>query len=210
MKKRDNFVLFTSVLAGLLTLLYVFKGIEEGFNVITIIIIACNVSYIPGVLIFGRKFFIWWSIPYCVIQVSLIAKQPSKLFNNYTALFIVFVASLIKPDCKRSFTIIYAVAVTIAFLLNDEPIYHYLIHIARSFWIMYILNYFLKSKFERRPLDLTEDEVKILEELDEKKLLKAVTCFSKNTVTQKLKDARERNKIDTNAELLAEFKMSKK
>ena len=75
---------------------------------------------------------------------------------------------------------------------------------------MYILDYFLKSKFERRPLDLTEDEVKILEELDEKKLLKAVTCFSKNTVTQKLKDARERNKIDTNAELLAEYNMTKK
>lgn len=207
---RDNFIKVTCIMAAIITALFIYKAMQEGFSYGAWIIIAANAIYIPGSLLFKRKFFLYWSIFYCLILVFLIATTKSFLFNNYTALFVVFIVMAIKPEIKLPIILAYIVAVSIAFMINSETVYHYLIHLTRTAWIYYILDFFIQNKFTRKPLDLTEDEKKILDELNEVKLLKAVTCFSKNTITQKLKDARERNKIDTNAELLAEYNLMRK
>lgn len=57
-------------------------------------------------------------------------------------------------------------------------------------------------------LNLTEDEKKILAELASGKLQKEIEHFSQPTITQKLKNARERNLCETTADLLAKFTKS--
>lgn len=207
MREKDNFIKVTCIIAGLLSLLYVAKVIQDGFFIATVLVIVGNLLYIPAAIIFGKKSFIYWSIGYGLVLVFLIANYNSYLFNNYTALFPIFIAMLLKPQLKNTLFFVYVIAATGAFIFDGESIINFLIHITRSAWIIYLLEYFISSKFTRKALDLTEDEKKILDELNEKKLLKACTCFSKNTITAKLKEARERNKIDTNAELLAEYNL---
>jgi hypothetical protein len=88
----------------------------------------------------------------------------------------------------------------IALLVQDKEITHLLIHFATCAFFYVVYFYINDNK-----LNLTEDEIKILEELKEKKMLKCCDSFSKNILTQKLKQARDRNGIDTNAELLARY-----
>lgn len=205
--ERDKFITTTCILAGLISILFAAKVFQEEYVTATIIVIIANVLYIPGALTFGKKCFIYWSTVYGILLIFLIANYQSTLLNNYTALFPLIIAMLVKPKYKTPLFIVYLISVSAAFILTDVSILNYLIHITRSYWILYILDYYLNNKFERRQLELKPDEIKILNELNEKKLLKAVTCFSKNTITQKLKEARERNNIDTNAELLAEYNL---
>ena len=58
-------------------------------------------------------------------------------------------------------------------------------------------------------LNLTEDERKILEELAKGKLQKEIDLYSQQTISAKLKHARERNMIDTTADLIIKFKEQK-
>lgn len=206
MEKRNSFLIYTCILSAIISILYTWKAMQEGFCTSAFLIIGANISYIIGSIIFKYKFFTYWSIAYSCILLYTINNSPTKLFNNFTSLFVILIAIILKPQLKKRLIILYITAVSIVFIINQDCIYNYLIHITRAAWLFFILDYSMQSKYERKPLDLTEDEIMILEELSEKKLLKACTCFSKNTLTQKLKDARERNNIDTNAELLSEYK----
>lgn len=59
-----------------------------------------------------------------------------------------------------------------------------------------------KNHITRFNLDLTMDEFYILEELALGKYQKEIRKFSKNTITKKLKQARQRNKLSSTAELV--------
>ena len=54
-------------------------------------------------------------------------------------------------------------------------------------------------------LNLTDDEKAILKELLAGKKQKEIELFSQPTITAKLKNARERNMVETTPELLAKF-----
>ena len=55
-------------------------------------------------------------------------------------------------------------------------------------------------------LNLTEDEKKILDELAKGKIQKEIDLFSQQTISQKIKNARERNMCETTGELVEKFK----
>ena len=54
-------------------------------------------------------------------------------------------------------------------------------------------------------MSLTDDERKILDEMVAGKLQKEIDLFSPQTITAKIKSARERNLCETTAELLSKY-----
>lgn len=202
--------MITCGLAAVISILFLVEAFQSGFHLYGWLIILGNLIYIPGILIFKKKIFVPWSIGYCIILMFAAAQSTARLYNNFTPLFCILIVYMIKPNFKWSLILFYSIALSACMLFQNESIIHYLQHMARAAWIFYVSDYVISQKFTRKKLQLTDDEIMILEELNEKQLLKAVTCFSKNTLTQKLKEARERNGIPSNAELLAEYNLTKK
>ena len=191
---NDHFVLFTSVLSGILCALYVWKGFSEGFFIGTWVIALMNFLYIPAAAIFKRKCFSYFYLIYAVILVFMIAFEKTFLFNNYTALFLVCIVIMIKPQVRFVAISLYIAAICVAFSINGESVFHFLIHLTRTFWFFGTVFFVTENNFERKKLILYEDEIKILAQLCDGKIYqKEVEGFSENTVYRKLKAARERN-----------------
>ena len=203
----DHFVLFTSVLSGILCALYVWKGFSEGFFIGTWIIALMNFLYIPAAAIFRRKCFSYFYLIYAVILVFMIAFEKTFLFNNYTALFLVCIVIMIKPQVRFVAISLYIAAICVAFSLNGESVFHFLIHLTRTIWFFGTVFFVIDNNFERKKLILYEDEIKILLQLCDGKIYqKEVEGFSENTVYRKLKAARERNGNLTREQLIELFK----
>lgn len=204
---NDHFVLFTSFLSGILCALYVWKGFSEGFFAGTWIIAIMNFLYIPAATIFRRKCFSYFYLIYAVILVFMIAFEKTFLFNNYTALFLVCIVIMIKPRVKFVAVLLYFAAICVAFSINGESVFHFLIHLTRTVWFFGTVFFVIDNKFERKKLILYEDEIKILLQLCDGKIYqKEVEGFSENTVYRKLKAARERNGNLTREQLVELFK----
>lgn len=88
-----------------------------------------------------------------------------------------------------------------------EGAVHLAMHLAITIFYFVSISHFLSVRFIKKELILTEDEKTILEELKKEKMLKNCRSFSKNTLSQKLREARERNNLDSNSELLAQYSM---
>ncbi len=204
---NDHFVLFTSVLSGILCALYVWKGFSEGFFIGTWIIALMNFLYIPAAAIFRRKCFSYFYLIYAVILVFMIAFEKTFLFNNYTALFLVCIVIMIKPQVRFVAISLYIAAICVAFSINGESVFHFLIHLTRTIWFFGTVFFVTENNFERKKLILYEDEIKILLQLCDGKIYqKEVEGFSENTVYRKLKAARERNGNLTREQLVELFK----
>lgn len=208
---KDNFVIFTSGLSVILCVLYVWKAfLSKDFFWGSWIVPAVNLLYIILAFFLNRKAFAWFYLLYSVVLVFLIAFEKSCLFNNYTALFMLCIVIMMKPSIKYVAISLYFAVVSIAFLINEESIVHFLIHIDRSVWFLGSIFFVLNSHFEPKKLILFEDEEKILEQLCSGKVYqKEVEGFSENTVYRKLKAARERNGNLTREQLIELYKKQK-
>lgn len=151
---NDHFILFTSILSGTLGLLYVFKGLAEGFFSGAWIISIVNFLYIPFAVFFKRKCFSWFYLFYSVMLVFFIAFEKTFLFNNYTALFVVCLVILFNPKIKFLAIFLYFIAISIAFSINGETFFHFLIHLSRSVWFFGTVFFVVKNDFERKQLIL--------------------------------------------------------
>lgn len=208
---KDNFVIFTSGLSVILCALYVWKAfLSKNFFWGSWIVPAANLLYAILVFFLGRKAFAWFYLLYSVVLVFLIAFEKSCLFNNYTALFMLCIVIMMEPSIKYAAISLYFAVVSIAFLINEESIVHFLIHIDRSVWFLGSIFFVLNIHFEPKKLILFEDEEKILEQLCSGKIYqKEVEGFSENTVYRKLKAARERNGNLTREQLIELYKKQK-
>lgn len=206
----DNFNVYTSVISLIISILYVVRGFMEGFNLGIIVVTAMNLIYIPVVLVFRRQGFSFFYLIYAVILIFLISIEDTKLFNNYTALFMICIVMMTWPKLEIPICCIYFVAVCVAFAINDESLIHFLIHIVRSVWFIAIVSYVLHNRFERKKLILFNDEKKILDQLCDGKIYqKEVEGFSENTIYRKLKAARERNGNVTRDQLVEMYRKEK-
>lgn len=207
---NSNFNIFTSVISLIISILYFVRGISEEFIPGIIIVISMNLIYIPLVFIFKRQGFSVFYLIYAIILVFLISFEETKLFNNYTALFMVCIVMMIQPKLEFFIYIVYFVSVCIAFTLNGENLIHFFIHIIRSLWFISIVSYVLNNRFDRKKLILFDDEKKILDQLCEGKIYqKEVEGFSENTIYRKLKAARERNGNITRDQLVELYRKEK-
>lgn len=203
---NDHFIFYTVILSAVRGMLNVFNGITSAFSVMGWIIIAFDFLYVPLAVLFKKKIFPYFYLVYSIVLIFILAFDSTYLYNNCTALFVLCIAIMIKPQLSKPAIILYLVSVSIAFAINDENLIRYFIHIIRSLWFIGIVTYVLSNEFERKNLVLNEDEIRILEQLRNGKVYqKEVEGYSENTVYRKLKAARERNGFLTRDELLMAY-----
>lgn len=198
----------SSGITVLLALLYFYKGTQDGMTAGAYICIGANILYAPLVLLYRERGFFIFNVGYGLAFIFMAAIYPAYLFNNYSALFFLSLVIFYRPKYKYSLYALYYIAVTAAFIINQEALPEFLIHAARSAWFILTLNFMLKRGNKPATLELTADERAILQELAAGKQQKELDLFSKNTITKKLKDARERNNATSNDELITRFKMN--
>lgn len=210
-KKFENndekkFVISSCLLSFFVSLLYLWKGISDGFILVTVVVICFAVLYIPVVCFFRKPGFLVYSIVYSLILVYLIAFHQSYLYNNFTGLLAVFVVMMVHPKYKWWALGIYGFAACIAFAFNEENLCHFLIHITRGAWFFDIFNYVLLEKYQRKKLILYDDEIKILKELSKNRLQKSISLdgYSESTIYRRIKAACKRNNL-SKSELLSQF-----
>lgn len=150
------------------------------------------------IFLFGRK-----GLSYGLMLFSCSLVYVNN-FYNYATIFFVLIAVGANPKLKKFAPWIYLINVVVSFSLKKLDIIAFLIHIVYVFMFQIKINYvFAINKPEK--LNLTEDEKLILAELAKGKLQKEIDLFSEQTITHKLKNARERNMCSSTAELLTKY-----
>lgn len=168
-------------------------------NIKDIIETSIMLTSIPFIIIFGRK-----ALLYCIIVfVSVVMHLDQR--SIYASLCIFTISAFIKRKNLILLTIIYHVNTLTVYAfdktnLNVNAIVFYSICI-----IIFVLIYNY-PQINRQKLNLTDDEILILSELAKGKQLKEIDGFSKNTKTNKLKEACNRNNIMNKNELIYLFK----
>lgn len=125
-------------------------------------------------------------------------------FYNYGTIFFLLIAYGAYPKIKWPALVIYAINVFISFSLKKLIPIAILIHFIYLglFLLITILIYKVKPS---RTLNLKEDERYILNELMDGKLQKEIDRYSQQTITAKLKNAKERNMCESTTELLTVY-----
>ena len=126
-------------------------------------------------------------------------------FYNYGGIFFILVAIGANPKLKKPAIILYLVNMVISFSHQKLLVFSASIHVIYIFLFYLLMNYLFKIH-KPDALNLTEDEKKILDELAKGKLQKEIELYSQQTISQKLKNARERNMTETTAELVEKYK----
>lgn len=115
---------------------------------------------------------------------------------------------MLTPKMKYPALILYAIDIIVVATLRDKTPVHLAIHFGNCVLIFYAMNFLLKPSISSKKLELTSDEIYILDEMLQGKQQKEIQNFSANTVTNKLRSARERNNIATTDELLQKYKLT--
>ena len=152
-----------------------------------------------GILCFGRK-----GLAYGLMIFSCVLVYVNN-FYNYATIFFMLIAIGANPKLKKVAPWIYLINVFIAFSMKRFGITPFLIHIVYCVMFYTKIGYVF-SIHKPETLNLTQDEKMILEELAKGKLQKEVDLYSQQTISGKLKNARERNLLETTADLVQKFK----
>lgn len=151
------------------------------------------------IFFFGRKGLAWALMIYACVLIYI------NNFYNYATIFFMLVAIGADPKLKKVAPFIYITNVFIAFTLKRLGITPFSIH------LVYCVMFYTKIGYvfaihKPETLNLTQDEKKILEELAKGKMQKEIDLYSQQTISGKLKNARERNLLETTADLVQKFK----
>ena len=148
------------------------------------------------ILFFGRK---GMAFGFTIYACSLIYVNT---FYNYGSIFLLLISFGAYPKMKTPSVILYAINVVISFSLQRLLAFSVAIHFVYLILFWVCTRYVYKVNASKK-LTLTDDEKNILEELLKGKMQKEIDLFSQQTITAKIKNARERNMCETTAELLA-------
>lgn len=152
-----------------------------------------------GIFLFGRKGLSYGLMIFACVLVFI------NNFYNYATIFFMLIAVGANPKLKKVAPWIYLVNIFIAYTQKRYGITPFFIH------IVYCIMFYTKIGYvfaihKPETLNLTEDEKKILDELAKGKLQKEIDFFSEQTISAKLKHARERNMLETTADLIIKYK----
>ena len=155
------------------------------------------------IFFFGRKGLAWALMIYACVLVYI------NNFYNYATIFFLLVAIGADPKLKKVAPLVYLLNVFIAFTMKRLGITPFSIH------LVYCLMFYTKIGYVfaiHKPeiLNLTQDEKNILEELAKGKMQKEINLFSQQTISAKIKNARERNLIETTPDLIQKYKEQKR
>lgn len=154
------------------------------------------------IFFFGRKGLAWALMIYACVLVYI------NNFYNYATIFFMLVAIGADPKLKKFAPLVYLLNVFIAFTIKRFGITPFSIH------LVYCVMFYTKIGYvfaihKPETLNLTQDEKNILEELAKGKMQKEIDLFSQQTISGKLKNARERNLLETTADLIIKYKEQK-
>lgn len=151
-----------------------------------------------GIFFMGRKGLSYGLMIYSCVLVYI------NNFYNYATIFFMLTAIGANPKLRKVAPWIYLANVVISFTLKRLGIIPFLIH------VVYVFMFYTKIKYvfsvnKPTKLNLTDDERKILDELIAGKMQKEIELYSQQTITAKIKSARERNLCDSTPSLLAKY-----
>lgn len=150
------------------------------------------------IFLFGRKGLSYGLVIFACTLVYV------NNFYNYATIFFMLTAIGANPKIKKVASVIYLLNVFVAYTQKRLGITPFLIHIAYCV-IFYIMLGYVFAVHKPEKMNLTEDERKILEELANGKMQKEIELFSQQTISQKLKNARERNLCESTSELVSMY-----
>ena len=151
-----------------------------------------------GIFFFGRKGLAF------ALMIFSCALVYINNFYNYATIFFMLIAIGANPKLRKVAPIVYIINVFIAFTSKRLGITPFAIHLIYCVMFYTKINYVFAVHKPSR-LNLTDDERKILDELLAGKMQKEITLFSPQTITAKIKSAKERNLCDTTPELLTMY-----
>lgn len=155
-----------------------------------------------GIFFFGRKGLAWSLVVFACTLVYI------NNFYNYATIFFMLVAMGADPKLKKVAPFIYLVNVFVAYTMKRLGITPFMIHLIYCVMFYTKMNYvFAIHKPEK--LNLTDSERQILDLKLQGKMQKEIDLYSPQTITAKMKSARERNLCETTEELMAKYAKEK-
>lgn len=151
------------------------------------------------IFLFGRK-----GLSFALVVFSCALVYINN-FYNYATIFFMLVAMGANPKIKKVAPWIYLLNVFVSFSMRRLGITPFIIHIVYCVVFYTKVNYIF-AVHRPETLNLTDDERRVIAELAKGKLQKEIDFFSEQTVSAKLKSARERNMVETTADLILKFK----
>ena len=125
-------------------------------------------------------------------------------FYNYGSIFFLLIAFGAYPKIRWPSVFLYGINVFISFSLQKLLPIAILIQLVYLGLFILITFYIYKVRTPKK-LNLKEDERYILDQLKEGKLQKEIEGYSEQTITAKLKNARERNMCESTTDLLIKY-----
>lgn len=208
---EKEFIISTSLISIVIIGLCVWKGMEEGFTLTTYILMFFNLAYTFVAFILKKSAVPYFCLAYSLVLTFIIAFSKTFLYNNYTGLLCIFLAILFVEKLKRIGVLLYFIAISVSFALNEENLCHYFLHTAGFIWIFLMFDFILSEKKLRKKLILYDDEIKILNELSKNRLQKSIELegFSESTIYRRIKSACKRNHL-SKKQLIEQFKLEQK
>ena len=154
------------------------------------------------IFLFGRKGLAWSLMIFACVLVYI------NNFYNYATIFFMLVAMGADPKLRKVAPWIYLVNVFVAYTMKRLGITPFMIHLIYCVMFYTKMNYvFAIHKPEK--LNLTDSERQILDLKLQGKMQKEIDLYSPQTITAKMKSARERNLCETTEELMAKYAKEK-
>lgn len=198
--KDDSFLQIMIVFAAIFDIFHSYQFIEADFDYRPLVRLIVSGSLPLTIFLFGRDGCYWTFY----VFANILAMHTT--FQNYTAFVILLITIVLNPKIKTFTFVLYFLEIIFIATVRDKTPVHIAIHIGNCMLLYYVLIFLFKPSFNQKKLELTTDETLILDELLDGKQQKEIQRFSANTVTNKLKQARERNHIATTDELLQRYK----
>lgn len=196
---RDKKVISIIMLAILLVGLHAWQYTKSGHDIRALVnLVMCTIC-IPALIIGGLGSLPYFLLAYCFIYL------PLEEFDNYTSLFLLCSAISLQKKLRFCF-IPYVIEIITVYMMKGLEISHLAISLLYILFFFQIYIVIINNHADVHPLDLKEDEIRILQELAKGKQQKEIDFYSHVTVSKKLKEARERNNCISTDELVTKYK----
>lgn len=154
------------------------------------------------IFLFGRK-----GLSFALVVFSCALVYINN-FYNYATIFFMLIAIGANPKIRKAVPWIYLANVFVAYSLKRLGITPFIIHIVYCVMFYVKVNYvFAVHKPEK--LNLTDTERQIMDLKLQGKQQKEIDLYSQQTISAKMKSARERNLCETTEELMAKYAKEK-
>ena len=191
-------------------------------------LIINNILLITHALQFVRSDFYWKPLVYigiCILfDIAIVVSDGKYLsefflvaglgfiacnrFDDPSPFMIIAIGIYLKPTRKTIYTLIYVAAWLIMMAIYHDTFTHAIIHACICCLVLIGEIQLEHAKAEapkEEPLVLTPSEEDILRQIADGAEIKAISGYSENTAYKKLREARIRNNVRTNWELVSKF-----